>query len=50
MDLMLKIDTSTKQGRRELYKFPAFTYWVVCEGTFFFSGFAMLLALSEKYL
>ena len=27
----------------------AFTYWVVCEGTFFFSGFAMLLALSEKW-
>ena len=42
-----EIDTSTKQGRRELYK-AAFTYWVVCEGTFFFSGFAMLLALSDK--
>jgi ribonucleoside-diphosphate reductase beta chain len=41
------IDTSTKQGRRDLYK-TAFTYWVVCEGTFFFSGFAMLLALSDK--
>jgi len=41
------IDTSTTQGRRELYK-AAFTYWIVCEGTFFFSGFAMLLALSDK--
>ena len=41
------IDTSTIEGKRELYK-AAFTYWVVCEGTFFFSGFAMLLALSDK--
>jgi ribonucleoside-diphosphate reductase beta chain len=41
------IDTSTLEGKRELYK-AAFTYWVVCEGTFFFSGFAMLLALSDK--
>ena len=41
-----EINTSTQKGRKELYK--AFTYWVVCEGTFFFSGFAMLLALSDK--
>ena len=41
------IDTQTTQGKRDLYK-TAFTYWVVCEGTFFFSGFAMLLALSDK--
>jgi ribonucleoside-diphosphate reductase beta chain len=42
-----EINTSTQKGRKELYK-AAFTYWVVCEGTFFFSGFAMLLALSDK--
>ena len=41
------IDTSTSAGKRELIK-GAFIYWVVCEGTFFFSGFAMLLALSKK--
>lgn len=41
------IDTSTIEGQRELIK-GAFTYWIVCEGTFFFSGFAMLLALSKK--
>ena len=41
------IDTSTIEGKRELYT-AAFTYWIVCEGTFFFSGFAMLLALSDK--
>ena len=41
------LNTQTKQGKRELYK-TAFTYWIVCEGTFFFSGFAMLLALSDK--
>jgi len=40
-------NTSTLEGRRELYK-AAFIYYIVCEGTFFFSGFAMLLALQEK--
>lgn len=40
-------DTSTDDGIREVIK-GAFMYWIVCEGTFFFSGFAMLLALSEK--
>ena len=39
--------TETTEGKRELFK-AAFTYWVICEGTFFFSGFAMLLALSDK--
>lgn len=43
----LDIDTSTPEGVREVIK-AAFMYWVVCEGTFFFSGFAMLLALSDK--
>ena len=39
--------TETTEGKRELFN-AAFTYWVICEGTFFFSGFAMLLALSDK--
>tara|TARA_A100001011_G_scaffold394588_1_gene487332 strand:+ start:1973 stop:2980 length:1008 start_codon:yes stop_codon:yes gene_type:complete len=43
----LDVDTSTPEGVREVIK-AAFMYWVVCEGTFFFSGFAMLLALSDK--
>ena len=42
-----KCDTSTPEGLREVIK-GIFLYYVVCEGTFFFSGFAMLLALSEK--
>jgi ribonucleoside-diphosphate reductase beta chain len=41
------IDPSTTSGVREIIK-AAFIYWVVCEGTFFYSGFAMLLAMSEK--
>lgn len=41
------IDTSTVEGVREFLK-AAFIYWVVCEGIFFFSGFAMLLALKKK--
>lgn len=41
------IDATTIEGQREIIK-GAFTYWIVCEGTFFFSGFAMLLALSKK--
>lgn len=40
-------DIKTPEGIREVIK-AAFIYWVVCEGTFFFSGFAMLLSLSEK--
>lgn len=41
------IDTSTPEGIREVIK-AAFIYWIVCEGTFFYSGFAMLLAMSDK--
>lgn len=41
------VDSQTPEGVREIIK-AAFIYWIVCEGTFFFSGFAMLLALSEK--
>ena len=43
----LDIDTNTPEGITEVIK-ASFTYWVVCEGTFFYSGFVMLLALSEK--
>ena len=42
-----EIDTQTLEGQREVTR-GAFLYYVVCEGTFFYSGFAMLLALSEK--
>ena len=41
------VDSGTEQGVREIIK-AAFIYWIVCEGTFFFSGFAMLLALADK--
>jgi ribonucleoside-diphosphate reductase beta chain len=41
------IDASTVEGRRAITK-AAFLYWVVCEGTFFFSGFAMMLAIKNK--
>ncbi len=41
------LNTQTLQGKRDLYRI-AFTYYIVCEGTFFYSGFAMLLALSDK--
>ena len=39
--------TETVEGKREATK-ATFLYYIVCEGTFFYSGFAMLLALSEK--
>jgi len=41
------VDSQTPEGVREIIK-AAFIYWIVCEGTFFFSGFAMLLALADK--
>jgi len=41
------VDTSTIEGVREVLK-AAFIYWIVCEGTFFFSGFAMLLSMKDK--
>jgi ribonucleoside-diphosphate reductase beta chain len=46
-DLNRPLDTQTIEGQREVIK-GAFLYYIVCEGTFFYSGFAMLLALSEK--
>ena len=39
--------TSTTEGKKELLK-NLFTYYVICEGTFFYSGFAMLLALGRQ--
>ena len=39
--------TSTLQGKKEFLK-NLFTYYVICEGTFFYSGFAMLLALGRQ--
>ena len=41
------IDSSTPEGVKALLK-SCFLFWIVCEGTFFFSGFAMLLALKSK--
>jgi ribonucleoside-diphosphate reductase beta chain len=41
------LNTDTLEGKREIAR-GTFLYYIVCEGTFFFSGFAMLLALSEK--
>ena len=41
------IDITTIEGQRAVIK-AAFLYWIVCEGTFFFSGFAMLLAMKHK--
>ena len=40
-------DPTTKKGKQEILR-NFLTYWVVCEGTFFFSGFAMLLALGRQ--
>ncbi len=39
--------TKTLEGKRELLR-NLITYYIVCEGTFFFSGFAMLLALGRQ--
>ena len=41
------VDTSTPEGVKEVIK-AAFIYYIVCEGTFFYSGFAMLLAMADK--
>jgi ribonucleoside-diphosphate reductase beta chain len=40
-------NTKTAEGKREFLR-NLITYYVVCEGTFFFSGFAMLLALGRQ--
>jgi ribonucleoside-diphosphate reductase beta chain len=39
--------TKTAEGKREFLR-NLITYYIVCEGTFFFSGFAMLLALGRQ--
>ena len=39
--------TRTLEGKKEFLK-NLFTYYVICEGTFFYSGFAMLLALGRQ--
>tara|TARA_Y100000593_G_C4289466_1_gene327450 strand:+ start:118 stop:1131 length:1014 start_codon:yes stop_codon:yes gene_type:complete len=38
---------SSKEGKQEILR-NLLTYYIVCEGTFFFSGFAMLLALGRQ--
>ena len=40
-------NTKTIEGKREFLR-SLITYYIVCEGTFFFSGFAMLLALGRQ--
>lgn len=45
--ILTDVDVSTTKGLQEVVR-AAFLYWIVCEGTFFFSGFAMLLAMKEK--
>jgi ribonucleoside-diphosphate reductase beta chain len=40
-------DPTTVEGKQEILR-NFLTYWIVCEGTFFFSGFAMLLALGRQ--
>ena len=39
--------TKTLEGKREFLR-NLISYYIVCEGTFFFSGFAMLLALGRQ--
>lgn len=40
-------DINTIEGKEELLR-NIFTYYIVCEGTFFFSGFAMLLSFGRQ--
>ena len=40
-------NTKTVEGKREFLR-NLITYYTICEGTFFFSGFAMLLALGRQ--
>lgn len=39
--------TRTIEGKRELLR-NLFTYYIICEGLFFYSGFAMLLSLKAQ--
>lgn len=45
--ILKNVDVSTTRGLQEVVR-ASFLYWIVCEGTFFFSGFAMLLAMKDK--
>jgi len=49
MDLVdgIDLDTSTVEGQRKLLR-NIFTYYIICEGIFFFSGFAMLLSFGRQ--
>jgi ribonucleoside-diphosphate reductase beta chain len=40
-------DINTIEGKRELLK-NIFAFYIICEGTFFFSGFAMLLSFGRQ--
>lgn len=40
-------DPTSHEGKLEILK-DFLTYWVICEGIFFFSGFAMLLSLGRQ--
>jgi ribonucleoside-diphosphate reductase beta chain len=40
-------NASTRAGKQEILR-NLLTYYIVCEGTFFFSGFAMLLSLGRQ--
>lgn len=40
-------NSTSLEGKKELLR-NFITYWIVCEGIFFFSGFAMLLALGRQ--
>lgn len=42
-----EFNTKTLEGKRELLR-NLISFYIVCEGTFFFSGFAMLLALGRQ--
>jgi ribonucleoside-diphosphate reductase beta chain len=42
-----KLNTLSIEGKKEVIR-GIFLYYIVCEGTFFYSGFAMLLALADK--
>jgi ribonucleoside-diphosphate reductase beta chain len=41
------LNTLSLKGKKEVTR-GMFLYYIVCEGTFFYSGFAMLLSLAEK--
>lgn len=40
-------DIKTLKGKKELLR-NIFTYYIICEGTFFYSGFAMLLSFGRQ--